>query len=361
MRTNRFLMVVLGGTAALAVLLGLVWNEYEYFSRLDSLAWAERHTVHVSTDRVADRHDGKLVYVKGDIEAPNRRVDPTFDISDERMKMIRRVEMYQWQEKQIDRSDEPATYRYYRDWSEEPFTIEQANRPEKLRAAVREADSRMNPKKPYPNESFLASDATIGAYEVSEPVLRVPGTTPKLLDKKHLDRLPDKFEGRARLTETSDEARQGTHAICIHAPKNSGRCGDEVGDVRIRWETWAGNDVGVVAGLEEGVLVPFEHEKLDDPLALVERNATDDSYLYDRAEGDARTWLWVWRAIGALVLPFFLFFVLQGLHDEEIALPWIGELTQGKVFLYAIAGTVALVALVAGQAWLVFGLLSLGI
>jgi hypothetical protein len=349
-------MVVIGCIGTLGSTAGLACGEYLYRSEMSDLGWARAQVASVPAGEVADDHDGQLVHITGDLDAPGTRRDPTFGIERTAIVMERRVEMYQWEEETIDREDAPDKHVFERVWSEEYHDPERMFDTDKLRQIVDRKNSRMNPEKPYLNRTFVPTHASLGAYRVSEDVLREFGSEPVPLAREDLADLPDDLPSRATPTRSPPSELDSDNAICLpyQDRDDAASCGNRVGDVRIRWETRREGGATVVAGLEDGRLVPFEHDSLTEPLAMVDAAEVDADRVFEEAESTATTGIWLFRVIGLFTVPIFLFFVFQSFHDEEVELPRVGTLDQSGVFVACGLGTLTIMSALIVVFWVYF-------
>lgn len=127
------------GGALKGILLGLVffaagtgllyWNEGRTVKTGDSIAEARAVTVPVTDiSRLNPELDGKVIHVSGRAETADVLVDPFFGVNATAIRLLRKVEYYQWVEtartetrKKVGGSEEKVTtYTYTKEWVSTP-------------------------------------------------------------------------------------------------------------------------------------------------------------------------------------------------------------------------------------------------
>ena len=116
------LLLAVGGPAL------LFWNEGRAVHRAQALAEGAGAVVEAPAGLVAAGLDGKLVHVTGTATTAETLKDPLFGIAQPALALERKVEMYQWQEKEEHTqrkklggaTETVTTYTYSRGWSNEP-------------------------------------------------------------------------------------------------------------------------------------------------------------------------------------------------------------------------------------------------
>ena len=110
--------------AGRATAVGLFWNEDRTAQTAESLAEGETLVVDIDPGRIDPANEGKLIHVTGTMKAGTAPNDTEFGVSAEGLKLVRTVEMYQWEEqkeetrKNVDGTQETVTtYSYVRGWS----------------------------------------------------------------------------------------------------------------------------------------------------------------------------------------------------------------------------------------------------
>ena len=92
--------IVLGLVLVVASCIGLFWNEGRAVQTAKSLAEGESLVVDIDPGRIDPANEGKLIHVTGTMKAGTAPNDTEFGVSADGLKLVRTVEMYQWQEEQ---------------------------------------------------------------------------------------------------------------------------------------------------------------------------------------------------------------------------------------------------------------------
>ena len=123
---KSILGVLIGIVLIIAAIVLLFWNEGRAVTTARSLAEGSHAVVAVGSASVDPANDGKLVYVSGDLTARAPLADQEFGVSANALRLVRKVEMYEWKEEsKTERRDklgggeeEVKTYTYHRVWSD---------------------------------------------------------------------------------------------------------------------------------------------------------------------------------------------------------------------------------------------------
>ena len=133
----------------------------------------ESKLIKVKNAKVLPENEGKLVLVSGNTEKEKIVTDEEFNISVQTIKLVRKVEMYQWREtKTWDSEKEEYKYEYSKIWSDSLL--------EDIHFEYRNAflsESHINPDTmPYKNQSFY-NTVKLGEFELSSDQLEGIDTT----------------------------------------------------------------------------------------------------------------------------------------------------------------------------------------
>ncbi len=145
---------------------GLFWNEGRTIKRTKALDEAGKTAVSVDPQTLDPANEDKLIHISGDVKTDDVLSDPAFNISLNALVLQRTVTMYQWQENTETSTNRTSgggqetttTYSYSKVWSDELIDSSSFH------------DSGYdNPKSmPYESKTFLAPNATLGAFALSK-------------------------------------------------------------------------------------------------------------------------------------------------------------------------------------------------
>ena len=144
----------------------LFWNEGRTIKRTKALEEAGKTAVSVDPQTLDPANEDKLIHISGDVKTDDVLSDPAFNISLNALVLQRTVTMYQWQENTETSTSRTSgggqetttTYSYSKVWSDELIDSSSFH------------DSGYdNPKSmPYESKTFLAPNATLGAFALSK-------------------------------------------------------------------------------------------------------------------------------------------------------------------------------------------------
>src|SRR5208283_3808849 len=164
------------GDAIKGVLIGLLlfivsfpllfWNEGRAVHTAQGLAEGEKSVVRTAPDKVDPANENKLVHLSGLATTEDVLKDTDFDVSAKAIKLERKVEMYQWVEKEEKKTEKKlggkevttTTYNYDKKWSPDYKESSKFKHPE----------GHENPMMPYQKRIEIAKVVTLGAFQLSD-------------------------------------------------------------------------------------------------------------------------------------------------------------------------------------------------
>jgi hypothetical protein len=184
-----------------AVIWGIFWNEGRAIGTTRALNEGAGVTVSVPSARVDGANEGRLIHTTGDLRGA-MLADDEFQVRAQGVRLVRKVEMYQWKEEQRTETRSNAggsqtrttTYHYSRVWSDRPIDS----------SRFRQRDGHQNPAMPVTSRSSTADTAMLGAFRADSRVIGLFGSS----DERKLDLTPaqiapfaTRFAGRARIND----------------------------------------------------------------------------------------------------------------------------------------------------------------
>ncbi|HEY6321244.1 MAG TPA: TMEM43 family protein, partial [Thermoanaerobaculia bacterium] len=148
----------------------LFWNEARAVKTARSLSEGAGAVVSVAADRVDPGNEGKLVHTSGAVTMAAPVVDPDLGVRAQAIKLVRKVEMYQWREKQQSQTrkklgggtETVTTYTYDKAWS--PTVVSSSS--------FREPNGHENPgSMPLASATTVADPVHLGAFKLSRAQL----------------------------------------------------------------------------------------------------------------------------------------------------------------------------------------------
>jgi Ran GTPase-activating protein (RanGAP) involved in mRNA processing and transport len=344
------LAAIVGLVLVLASLAGLFLVEHLAIGTAVSLEQGAAATQTISAGKVDPANEGKLVHVSGEATTTQKVSDSDMGISAEALRLDREVEMSYYKEtKQESKKDGKTvvTYKHEQLWSKE--------KPKKLESPPA---GQQNPsEKPYPDQTFTASDVHLGAFTLtSSQVGKIPAKENLTVTNDMLAGLPGDLKDKARV-DGEGRLYLSTGGGTVDNPR--------VGDVRIRYKVARTQVVTVVARQAGTSFEPFTPEA-GDKIDEIQPGELSREEMFARAGSSRSLKSWVMRAVCFVALLVGLFLVIYRQAFVSSGMAPEGIVANVAVVFLAIAFAVCLMMAVSGIRWLSYrpgigtGLLAAG-
>lgn len=331
--------IVVGLVLLLCAVVLLAWNEGRAVDAARALEEGAANVVSLSADNRDAAFEGRLIHVSGPTQSGIALEDGDFGLSAPGLKLVRRVEMYQWKEerrsetvKNVGGGEETVTrFVYSREWSER--AIESGR--------FQEAANHRNPPMPaFGSRAVYARDARVGAFGLGQPAIeQISGAEPIAATAANLSRARALLGPQARL----DQGR-----IVLGDP-NSPR----VGDVRIGFEALPHQDVSIIGRQTGGAITPYRARNGQEIL-LVANGVQSADVMFQRSLDENQMIAWLLRALGAVLMFIGLRLMVAVLSVLADVVPILGDLVSAGTGLLCLAATLTLAPLVIALAWLAY-------
>jgi len=330
--------VLFGVVLVLAMVGGLFWNEGRAVQTEKALAEGAGAVVSVPADRIDPAQDGRLVHVSGPVTTAETLSDPEFGISAQGVRLVRKVEMFQWVESESSKTETRlgggeetvTTYTYKKEWHE--GAVDSSD--------FQESSGHENPEPALSSQAFQVEDARLGAFALTDSILADIGNAEPLeisADQKD-----------AILAASSLGKKISMRDGVIQAGLNPGS--PEVGDLRISYELVPLGDVSIVAAQEGDSFAPYQTQA-GDALQLVDVGSHDAAQMFKTAGDENNLITWLLR-IGGLVLLVVGFMLITGpLGVLADVLPFLGSLVRLGTGLVALVLGLGIGTLTIALAW----------
>ena len=161
--------VLAGFLFVLAAIALLFWNEGRTVNRAKALNEGASAVITVDAAKVDPQNDGKLVHLSGEVATADVLEDLKFGVSVNAIKLVRKVESYQWQENEKSTTkrgsggsqETTTTYTYEKVWSPELINS----------SSFKEAGHENPATRPVDGAEYVASNVSLGAFRLSADLI----------------------------------------------------------------------------------------------------------------------------------------------------------------------------------------------
>jgi Transmembrane protein 43 len=324
---------IVGPLLLIGAVILIFWNESHSVRVIKSLKEGAANVVEAQA--YDSENDGELVHVTGETASDQTLRDPKFGVTSPGIRLNRNVQVYAWTEKESSSSSTnmsgskttKKTYTYDKKWvSSLPKS-----------SHFKEREGHENPTElKYSSDSFQADKVALGSYTLD----------PELVAKIDKAKSVSLDESSVKLPEG---AKLSGDAIYVGAdPENPA-----VGDLRITETVVPTGTVSVVADQGPGgVLTPSETDA-GETIALVESGSKSAKEMFATAQSANRTFTWVARLGGFLMLLFGFLLFLGPISTMSSIVPFFGGIVEAGLFVVSLLGAVVVWTLLVAAVWMV--------
>ena len=307
----------------------------------------EGQSVCVSVDSNAtidDANNGALVHMNGKAETADTLTDGEFGISVNAIKLVRKVEMYQWEEtsKTTEKKNlggsvtRTTTYDYSKVWSDRAIDS----------SSFEEQAGHENPGVfEFPGQTALASTVTFGAFRLSENQIgRIGGEKPYSLGKDYkcpLERV--KVQGSTIYVPGAETRLNALNNRDVVAQPR-------IGDMRVTFSVIMPHEISIVAKQHGDTFVPYV-AKTGKKVTLLSDGTKDAAEMVANAQSANTTLCWLIRLGGFLLMYFGLRKVLSPISTVLDVLPILGNIAEVGLGIVAFAVAAPCALLTIAVAW----------
>lgn len=333
---------VLVGVVLLLAAFPLLWmNEGRAVRTAKGLQEGAGAVVAVGSSVVDPAMQGRLVHFTAQATTGETLVDKEFAVAVPALRLVREVEMYQWQERS--RTEERTklgggvervtTYSYERGWSNRQVDSSRFQQPA----------GHQNPAMPHQGADWMAERVTAGAFGLPQALVRqIPA------------RDPLSVEGTAR--GSLREHRKGN---TIYLGRNPDA--PEVGDLRITYAVAMPQAVSVVGVQQGDTLAPYRTKRGTSIFLLYPGARTAEDMFQSEMEKNTM-FTWVLRLVGFLVMFMGLRMVFGPLGVLGDVIPFLGRIVRAGTGLIAFGIAASLSLVTIALAWVYYRpLLGIGL
>lgn len=330
---DALLGFVIGPILLVAAIILIFWNESHSVRVVKSLNEGARKVV--EADEYDSDNDGELIHVTGQTASDQTLRDPIFGVTTPGLRLNRNVQVYAWTEKESSSSSTSGagtkttkkTYTYEKKWvSSLPKS-----------SHFKQSEGHENPTElRYKSASFDADKVTLGNYTLdSELVAKLTSSKPVSLDKDSI-----KLPSGAHLSEDT---------IYIGADTDN----PAIGDLRITETVVPTGRVSVVAGQGPKERLSSFQTDAGETIGLIETGNKTAAEMFSNAQSANRTFTWVARLGGFLLLLFGFLLFLSPFSTMISIVPFLGGIFEAGIFLVSLLAAIVVWALLVALAWII--------
>jgi len=308
-------------------------NEGNAVKVADSLDEGAGVVVSVKSLRPDSSNNGKLIHLTGEVKTSETLSDADFGVNETAIKLIRKVEMYQWTEKKESKTETKlggkeettTTYDYVKKWSEGVVDS----------SGFKRQGGHENPSgTDYTKQEFVISKATLGEFDLTPDLIgKISGSESLPLEKIPYE-IRTKYGSRVTIQNGS-----------LYIGKNP--ASPEVGDQRISFEVVRPGTVSIIAKQDGKTLRPYRTSNGKSIEMLSSGDISADE-MFEQAQSANTMMTWLFRLIGFMMMFTGLKMVFKVLSVIGSVVPFIGDLigmgTGIVSFLIALATFLIVVA-----------------
>ncbi len=325
----------------------IFWNEGNAVRTMKALEEGEGACVAVeSVEKVDPALEGRLVYANGKAETDEVLSDDEFGVSAKAIALVRKVEMYQWQEESKTEEKKnlggsvtkTTTYDYKKVWSARLIDS----------GEFKEAGHDNPAAMEFVSRDVRAANVRLGAYRLSES--QVAG-----LGGAQAFAFPADWTCRV--------ARVQMNGGVIYVPNRETRDNEKnvrdavaqprVGDMRVTFKVVLPHEVSLVARQHGDSFVAYT-AKNGKKISMLRDGFADQSEMFAAAKSSGSMMTWIIRVVGFLLMFMGLSAVLRPLSVLADVLPLLGSLVGMGTGLLAFLVSFVCAFLTAAVAWIVY-------
>lgn len=326
---SRLKDALMGILVGFALIIGgsvlIFWNESHGLHTAQSLEEAQKLVVSVPNSPVDKQNNLKVVYFSGLATTKDELNDSIFGITANAIRLERKVEMYQWEEKKETKKESQmggsekqiTTYSYGKTWSSS--LINSSN--------FKTQEGHENPSSmPIESSTKYAQKVTLGDFTLpSQLISHIDVTTPIDLNKINKDALQEQFKKPVSIN--NQELYMGQDS---QSPKT--------GDLRITLDAVYPQDVSVLGQQTDSTLQPYL-AKAGETVLLLDTGIHSPQEMIAKALSENSMMTWILRLLALILLIAGFGLIMKPLVILADVIPFLGSVVGfGTGFIACVLG-----------------------
>lgn len=282
--TDSLKWIVWGFILLIGAIILLWWNENNFVEQKAALEETEGVTVETSSDKIDASLDNNAIYINWKTSSPDETplVDDVFWVKSDDLKLLRKVEMYQWEEEEhTETHDEmwwgqttETTYTYNKVWSDRH--IDSSN--------FYKSSQYVNPSWKYESQTWVKDPIMLGAYILSEQFVNQ-------IDKETKVNL-----GEQTITPMSGMIQNDSELYIGNDPSDP-----QIWDLRITFYRVVPGNASAVGQQFQETLRPYTTSNHRN-IGLLEQDIVPVHEMFEHAHSANSFMTWILRGVGFLLL-----------------------------------------------------------
>ena len=322
---------ILGGLVILLIGIGLLWyNEGRTVATQSTINEAKKNYTDVSSTKIDKKYEGKLVATKGkiDLSEANSLTDSIFGISAKAAKLVRTVEIYQWEESCTTDDNDKKNCTYEKVWKDRLIDSSEF-----------ETSGHDNPTSvQYESETSIADNVKLGAFYLPEELINSLSTN----KKKNNNNLTEEYKN------TIEEITISGNYLTNVKDNNP-----EIGNIRRSFNYLDEETVSVMAVQNGDTFEAFTSKKGKDVYKIMKGNYTGAQIL-EKMTKTNRTWKWILRIVGILLIISAFNSMFSFITNLANKIPILGNIVSGATGLISAVLGFSLSLIIIAVAWFRF-------
>ena len=320
--------VIFGVILFIAGIVLLFWNEGNNVKNIKTVDEISATYIDIANSPVDAKNEGKLVALNGKMDIADAALqDAEFGVEVKTAKLVRIVEMYQWEERE--ETDNNSRHYYY----------DEVWRDSRIDSSNFHDSAHENPSMPYEYQGFFASDISVGDFKLSKDQIE----NLEALDALKLDSSKSYKEGYT--VKSGEETRYLTNAADLEKPK--------IGDIRIHYEFADYEDVSILA-VQKGNSFADYVSKVGKNTNKVIPGITDGNGVISYIIDENNAMKWALRIVGTLAIIIGITMLFGPISTISSFVPILGGIVGITVFLISILAGLAISLVDIAIAWVFY-------
>ena len=323
---DSFAGVIIGLILLIGGMILLWWNEGNNVKNIKTVDELRKNYVDIKNSPIDDANEGKLVAVSGQMAIDDETLlDQEFNVEVKTAKLVRVVEMYQWDENAHE-EDDITTYTYEKVWKDT-----------RIDSSTFHEGDHQNPEMSYETQYYSVKNIKLGDFSLTDGQINDLSATATF-----------KLENEKAYKDGFKVVKEGKYLTNSIDPDKP-----EIGDLRISYKYVDYDEISILA-VQKGNTFDDYVSKVGKHTNYVMQGIHDGSAIITDIEEGNNTLKWILRLVGSLLIIFGLLAILGPISTLANFVPILGGLVGFALFLVALLGGLAISLIDIALAWLFY-------